>query len=99
MSLLACQPLWIMWISYPQILWISDFHRLFRNGMWITLSENWLDFSLKFAKNNYSSIICKNDFISFILLKCLGGVDHSYSLKHFSIRKKRSYPQKLWITP
>src|SRR5216683_1904232 len=27
---------WIMWITYPHFVWISDIHRFFRIGMWIT---------------------------------------------------------------
>jgi hypothetical protein len=46
-----------------------------------------------------AALINKNNFISSILLKCLGGVDYSSSQKHFSSRKKGSYPQFLWITP
>ncbi len=25
-----------MWITYPHFVWISDIHRFFRIGMWIT---------------------------------------------------------------
>ena len=48
---------WIMWITYPQILWISEIHRFFRIGMWITFCLQDLQIKVLHKSSELSTIL------------------------------------------